>query len=171
MRFLRVFILVLVPVLLIWSCSNDEPIFPLEPQIEVLSVTPDSLCNNFGIDGCGDEQNLTLTLSYTDGDGDLGSDDDQDTTNVNFFMQDLRENHPDNFDGIIVGTMPSLTAEARNPSIQGEIQFSLPVGLVNYNTDGSYDSTRFAIWITDRAGNQSNVDTSDWVYICPGACP
>lgn len=162
----RIFSLALaVSALGVLGCSDDEPIFPLEPAITFVSFTPDTVTSDFSIDG--EQEDLTLTLNYTDGDGDLGAENEQDTTNFNFFLKDLRENHPDGFDGLIRGTMPSLTADARNPSIQGQITFSLPVGLVNYNTDGSLDSTRFELWVLDRAGNESNHDTTDVIYIRP----
>jgi hypothetical protein len=156
------------------GCGDTSPIFPIEPKLTFLDLAPDTVTGTLGIGDTGAA--LVLRVGYTDGDGDLGAANEQDTNQINFFLQDLRPEVPiiqitqagDTivlYDGLIRATLPNLTAEARNPSIQGVITYTFPSVLPNLKLDGSLDSARFRVWVVDRAGNQSNRIETSKVYI------
>ena len=153
---------------LLSSCNSGKLLFPIEPQISFLEISPKEIYEPKSIDDT--VATLYVTIHYTDGDGDLGAAFEGDTI-PNFFLIDQRPNLPlviDSqvvYDGVLNYTMPSLSPEARKPSIQGEITIKLQ-GLVQ-RIDKNVDSEQvwFNVQIKDRAGNLSNVVQTDTIVV------
>jgi len=153
MKRIAYFILVLI---LFHSCKN-EPIFPIEPKIEFISVEP-AVIQDFG--------DVEIKLSYTDGDGDLGNE-EADSTNFNLFLKDLRPGLPINgYDGILKYNIPNLTTDTKKPSIQGTININV-LSLLRLQATKPADTLAFEIWIQDRAGNISNTIQTKPIIILP----
>lgn len=168
-RFWRFNVLGLLVVLTLSACQDPEAVFPETPRIEFLSMEPlilnpdDSLC-------ISRNECFRITFRYEDGDGDLG--DDSDAGPNNLFIEDTREDLPYDvppvfYDGKFSYRLPqSLTPDARNLSIQGTISVAMPLIQVLY-PPFEPETTRFDIYIVDRAGNQSNTITTDELVILP----
>lgn len=130
---------------LLGCLKNDE--FPVIPQIEFSNMTL------FG-DDISSPDSATFKFTFTDGDGDLGS---SDTTVFNCFL-DYYEEDGDSMKYFPEFQrqyrLPSLTPNAKNKAIEGEINLTLkPAPIFNPLTDSSYE---WRCTIIDRAGNLSN---------------
>lgn len=134
------------------SC-NDAPVFPIEPQIEFVSISPE-----VGTQLTADE--IVLTFSYQDGDGDLGY--EGDATN-NLFVEDTRAAFAGNPGRISAYSFESLTPDTRKPSIQGNITITMLTPLY----ESSEEPVVFEVYILDRAGHKSNVIRTDPITILP----
>jgi hypothetical protein len=149
--------------LLAFVACKKQPVFPVEPHIEYVSLT--KIQNTSGYDDKG-----TLKLSFTDGDGDIGlSDADTqapfDSASVyfyNFFITYFEKQH-----GIYKevalpfsnnSRIPIINPDAENKSIQGTIEIELFIN----NYFSTYDTIKFDCYIVDRALHQSNtISTPD----------
>ena len=100
--------------LLLASC-DDKPVFPNEPEITFVSITP-SEAKQFTAD------QIELTFRYQDGDGDLGY--QGDPVN-NLFIVDKRAAFANNPGRITAFAFSSLTPTTRKPSIQGQMKVLL----------------------------------------------
>ena len=134
------------------SCIKDES-FDDEPIIKFESFELYS-------DNGTDVDSAKYTFSFTDGDGDLGEDD---TTVFNCFLQ-YEEKNGDGFtwtpDLLREYQLPSLTPNAIDKNIEGEISLILkPAPIFNVLTDSAY---RYSCYIIDRAGNKSNAVSNSW---------
>lgn len=129
--------------LLLLTACDDSPVFPLEPEIQFLSITP-SVATQYTAD------EIELTFHYQDGDGDLGYEGDP---TKNLFIEDRRAAYAADSARFTSYSFESLTPQTRKPSIQGEIKVLL--------TTPPYEATEeplvFGVYIVDRAGNRSNV--------------
>ena len=128
--------------LLLFAC-DDKPVFPNEPAITFLSLTPPTP-TQFSAD------ELSLTFHYQDGDGDLGYIGDVVT---NIFVEDMRPAFANNTGRFSGYHFSSITPKTRKPSIQGEISISL----VTPPWHVAEEPLTFRVHIVDRAGNHSNV--------------
>ena len=168
-------ILVLSLSIIAGSCKKlDE--FPDEPEIEYIGFerlfNPDDTVFTRGV----------LKFSFQDGDGDLGFRDRDTMPPFNYgseyyynlvvtyfeIRNGVRTEVPltfynpstQQFDTITQSSrFPSLTPDAVNKSISGEIYDTLFI--YNYNSD--FDSLMFEAFIYDRSLNQSNVITTDTI--------
>lgn len=150
----------MLALLLLLTACSDSPVFPLEPEIEFVSITPGPV-KQFSNDTL-----VRITFHYQDGDGDLGYEGQEDVSNL--FIRDLRTAIPDSV-SLLTYSIPSLTPETRKPSIQGEISVDLPpLPHSSFFVPGSQENeARFEIYIVDRAGNVSNAIVTDPVIIIP----
>lgn len=123
------------------ACSN-EPVFPVEPEIEFVSISPDTVREN--------RDEIIVKFSFRDGDGDLGDLDNEPAQRLR-----VRDNRPipDSL-ATIFFRIPNLNSEARNPSIQGVFTVIIPPTVVRPGL--REEETSFSITITDRAGHTSN---------------
>lgn len=137
------------------SCQRDPVVFPVQPQIEFVSMSP-KWVPEFGT--------LTITLRYKDGDGDLGG---QPDGMSDLFLLDLRDSSrfPQGYDGILRYNMPRFY-EGSTQSIQGTIQISVP-GIARLDANSPAESVAFEIYLIDRAGHESNRVRTDTAYITP----
>src|SRR5688572_1446458 len=62
------FYILILPLILMLSCKDDEPEFPAEPVITMQGISPASAAEY--------DDNVVITIHYEDGDGDLGENTD-----------------------------------------------------------------------------------------------
>jgi hypothetical protein len=131
----------------------------LQPQIQFIRIQPNAI-EEFAP--------FQIEIGFRDGDGDLGGVlQAGDSVAYNLYVQDTRPGYPlpeGGFDGIFRFTLPNLTPESRNPSIQGEIKIDLS-DIAILHPDSSLEHVRFKIWLFDRAGNRSNNIITDPLLI------
>lgn len=141
--------------LLLGSCRKAPLVFAVEPQIEVVQISPKTV-PEFG--------ELQITLRYKDGDGDLGG---QPDGRADLFLLDLRDSSsfPAGYDGVLRYNMPRFL-EGPPQSIQGTIEITVP-GIARLNPNAPREAVAFEIYVIDRAGHESNRDRTDSVYIVP----
>jgi len=133
-------------VLMVGACDN-QPVFPVEPQVAFLDIQPREVVQL--------EDSIVVTFSFQDGDGDLGliaGANDTVNSNLVFIDSRLEEGRITPAQAEIPYRLPSLTPEARNPSIQGEVTIVLPVTAI-IPPQRNFDSVRYQIKLYDRAGN------------------
>lgn len=119
------------------------------PEISFVSIGPSAVFQN--------KDSVIIRISYRDGDGDLGEN-NSDVKNAE--ITNFRNNLIYNF------RIRQLAPTDANIAIQGELEFIVP-GVAMENTSLSSESTSFSIKITDRAGNVSNVVTSNSITVLP----
>lgn len=128
------------------GCLKDDN-FPVIPEIELISY------QTFGND-LSNPDSAWLKFSFKDGDGDLGTN-DENAKNcfLNYFEKQgsTVKDYPE-FERSY--RLPSLTPNAQNKSIEGEITISIkPPPIYNPLTDSAYG---WKCYVIDRAGNESN---------------
>lgn len=137
----------LLSFLLVWlSGCDDSPVFPAEPKVEFIDIQPREVRH-------ASTDSVLVTIRFQDGDGDLGSlPGDPDPGNLILMDSRFSEGRIDD-EEIAKNpfTIPTLTPDAKNPSIQGEITVKLSF-LVSMIRDED-DSIRYQILLRDRAGN------------------
>lgn len=119
------------------GCKKEDPISNT-PSIKFLSITPNPAIKY--------QDEITITIEYTDGDGDLG----ENTPDVkNLFVTDSRNNVTYQF------RIPQLSPDNANIIIRGNLNINLPPqGFVD-DTKNS-ETVTYSIYVKDRAGNTSN---------------
>jgi hypothetical protein len=127
---------------LLFAACNDAPVFPNEPEISFLNITP-SVATQFNAD------EIQIKFHYQDGDGDLGYIGDPIN---NLFLEDMRSAFTTDSARFVAYSFASLTPQARKPSIQGEFALVLTTPPWEPNEEPLV----FQIYIVDRAGNRSN---------------
>ncbi len=150
---MRKLLAILVPLLLLNAC-DDSPVFPLEPEISFVSITPEQT-TQFTAD------EITLTLHYQDGDGDLGYEGTEKINNL--YVTDTRDFFSTNPARTTAYSIPSLTPDTRKPSIQGDISISIMTPPAEPNAEPLV----YEVYIVDRAGNISNVITTTPIIVNP----
>lgn len=138
------------------------PEYPIEPVIEFMTMTKDTLDRGIDIDS------LSVTLSFTDGDGDLGSANQEN----NLFYTDDRDGLP------LPGQIPFVPEQGASNGIKGEISFKVsssccifPDSLLSTNfcedifEEFPYDVINYTVYILDRAGHKSNEIMLPPIYI------
>ena len=143
---------ILLAFIFLASC-NDAPVFPITPEIEFASITPEVATQL-----TADE--IQLTFTYQDGDGDLGYEGEKVN---NLVVTDMRAAFAGNPGRIAYYSFESLTPETRNPSIQGTITITMLTPL----WEPTEEPLIFEVYITDRAGHQSNVIRTKPITIQP----
>ena len=164
-RFNLKFILVLISVLLLYSCRKLED-FPVEPYIEFVSIT--KIDNGTAVD-----DKAILKFFFTDGDGDIGlSQSDTlppfDTSSVyyyNFFI-DYFEKQNGVFKKIDLpltqtARIPVLNTSTANKALKGHIEVEVFIN----NILSQYDTIKFQFKICDRALNMSNIAQTDEIIV------
>ncbi len=138
------------------GCGSNEPVFPIVPKIEFLSISKTEV---------KEFEDIDIVIKYQDGDGDIGNE-ISDSLNYDLFLLDQRPGLPTPFyDGIIRYNLPNLTTETRKPSIQGTIKINVQ-GLVRLNPLLARENCAFGIYLKDRAGHHSDtVFTPKFVII------
>lgn len=127
---------------------SDELPFAVEPSIELLRIS-DTELTEF-------TESLELTLRYEDGDGDLGNA-DADVNSI--FVRDERLTEPDAY-----YLAPLAPADARI-GITGNLTVILSPTFRLGNA--ATETTTLTLWLTDRAGHESNRLTVGPLTIVP----
>ena len=150
---------------LLASCASP-PEYPVEPYIEFVSFSKDTLRRASSLSDFPARDTLLITFSFTDGDGDIG-----DEENNQIFLTDLRN---DEITKLEVPLVPELGA---SNGIKGKItarQFTkcclYPDSLIlsectPVQVTMTYDEVPFELYIMDRKGHKSNVIQLPPVYI------
>jgi hypothetical protein len=101
-----------------------------------------------------DEDSLSIVVYFEDGDGDLGSDD-----SINMFWEDSRvPGFP------LAFKIPFIELQGNSKAISGTITTYYPISYCLDNDD-AVDTFYYKIYIVDRAGNVSNVDSTDLIFL------
>ncbi|MCB0838191.1 MAG: hypothetical protein KDD99_16070 [Bacteroidetes bacterium] len=136
------FISFLLLIGLVLSACDSSPVFPIEPKVEFIDIQPRTV-RHF-------QDSIVVTIKFQDGDGNVGALIDGD---INLQLIDERYKL-----GILTleqatngYSLPNLTPDARNPSIQGEISVTIPL-TVNTGVNME-EEVRYQIKLWDRAGN------------------
>ncbi len=140
----------LLALLAFTGCETD-PVFPDQPKISFVSITPE-VATAFTAD------EIQVTIHYEDGDGDLGY--VGDPVN-NLFLTDMRAAFVGNPGRVSGFSFESLTPDTKNPSIQGDIT----VTLTTPPYDVAEEPLKFEIYLVDRAGHESNRITTTGISI------
>jgi hypothetical protein len=146
-----------------WQCL-DSPNYPIEPQIEFISLSKDTMRQ-----GIFQQDSVIVTFSFQDGDGDLGRTNQEPQNNI--FFTDLRTGTVDNTFAI-----PALPQDGAGNGVEGTIRILLFSTCCIYN-DGNdpctpnpdipLDTVQYKIQITDRAGHVSNeIVTTPIILLC-----
>lgn len=132
-------ILILAAVLVCFSGCKKEADVSNTPTINFVSITPNPAIKY--------TDEIKITIEYTDANGDLG----ENTPDVkNLFCTDSRNNVTYEF------RIPQLAPNNSNIIIAGQLTFRLsPQGFVDDNN--TTETATYSVYITDRAGNQSNI--------------
>lgn len=154
------FILPLFSLIFLVSCLEKQE-YPSVPALEFRSFT--TFVHPAGYDSLG-----VLLLSYTDGDGDLGLG-RWDTTSYNFYVAYYKMDNGSLVPGTrynpITGTFDTiyfnnrfynLAPDGYSGWIKGEIEDTIRP-LYDPRSTKTQDTVLYRIYMTDRAGNKSNV--------------
>lgn len=139
--------------LLAFAGCETDPVFPDEPQIRFVRITPDVATAN-----TADE--IQLTIHYEDGDGDLGYVGDP---VASLFVIDTRAAFVGNTGRLKDFSFESLTPDTKNPSIQGDITITM----ITPPYDSAEEPLVFEVYLVDRAGHESNRITTTPITILP----
>lgn len=148
----RLFIIFPALLLITLSSCNNDPVFSVVPQIEFVDIQPREVQQFV--------DSMIITLRFTDGDGDLG---DQ-GVEKNMIVIDQRTTLTPQ-QATIEYTVPNLTPEARNPSIQGLIYIQVAPTAITPGLNIDSEKTHFSIRLSDRAGHTSNEIITDEINI------
>ncbi len=153
--------------LLLAGCTNP-PEYPIEPQIEYLSMSKSVM-----LQGQGTEDTTYITFAFTDGDGDLGHfQEGGGNETLDIFLTDLRTGAQ--AESFILPFVPELGA---GNGISGEITVRMLTTCCIYPpwvTDAlpcessqqyPVDTLQYEIYIVDRAGHESNRIRTDFIYL------
>jgi hypothetical protein len=127
------------------SCKKDKQEYPVEPVIEFISITP-AVVTEFS--------SLNIIFSYTDGDGDLG---ENKADIKNLFITDNR-----------IGITYAYRIKQLAPGnealpIRGNLEAKIANAVITNSSAEQF--VNFSIYITDRAGHQSNTIETGSVLI------
>ena len=138
--------LILILILFAASCVKP-PDYPNEPRIEFVSMNQNTFDEL-------DEDSLSIVVYFEDGDGDLGSDD-----SINMFWEDSR------VPGFqIPFKIPFINIQGNSKAISGTITTYYPITFC-LSDDDAIDTFYYKIYIVDRAGHESNVDSTGLIYL------
>jgi hypothetical protein len=143
------------------SCEKRPEDHPIIPQISYQSTAPRT------IDVTNEGAFVRIELKFTDGDGDLGLDPNEQEMNI--YLKDSRDTasseytYPYPFPYIPDYMRPSKGGLEGGITINlGRQYFSVTDSL---NIALKADTMQWNIYIVDRAGNKSNLITTDTIYI------
>ena len=131
---------------LLFSCKKDNPAISEVPEIEFVSVSPATVTEY--------QDQLTITISYTDGDGNLGEN-NPDVTNL--FLTDMRNGVTYEY------RVKQLAPHDATISIKGQLEVVL--NSVAILSSSNQESVNYSIYVKDRAGNTSNTVTTSTVTV------
>lgn len=141
----RICILV-IPLLLVLSCKDDEPSFPAEPVITLTGISPTNAKEY--------TDNIVIAIRYEDGDGDLG----ENTDGVkNCYVTDNRA-------GITYQYRINQLAPS-NSSIHIAGDLNIDIGGQAILDNSTSQNANYTLYVVDRAGHRSNSVTTGSITI------
>ena len=133
-------LLALLVLSLLGSCTS-EPVFPVEPRIAFVDIQPREVREY--------QDSILITFRFQDGDGNLGA---LEQGEINLHLIDSRINSGlTEAQATNVFSVPNLTPQTRNPSIQGEVTIKLDFTVLIPGR--SEEEIRYQIKFWDRSGN------------------
>lgn len=142
MRKLTLFILIGA----LWACDKADDVTDPVPKLSLLSIGPSTVIEF--------KDSLLLVIGYEDGDGDLGG---VHPDSSNLFVVDKRINVPFEF------RIQELVPGQAGVPIKG--QLNVLIENLFLTGPGTTEAVNFDIYAVDRAGNQSNVVTTDVITV------
>lgn len=150
----------IIPALIYTSCE------PFEKVSDVPEIHFKSLSEMFRVDTGDIHVNaVDLTFSFIDGNADFGVDKSENPVDtLNFFMIPFQKTDGayDSIDVDVYGRKytisrnESLDRIGQNKTVKGDIKVQ-----IQYFIDPPFDTIRYDFYIVDRAGNKSNVESTD----------
>ena len=138
-------IIYLFAIILLFSCEKEQVISDT-PMIEFKSISP-TIVQEYSDD-------IIIAISYSDGNGDLG---ENNPDIHNLFVEDNRN-------GIVYQfRIPHLAPDNNSISIDGD--FKITINGSGITDESSNQQVNYAIYVTDRAGNESNIITTSTITI------
>ncbi len=131
------------------SCEKEEDPTDPVPKISLVSIGPNSVIEF--------KDSLLIVLEYEDGDGDLGG---VHPDSANLFVVDKRINVPFEF------RIQELVPGGANVPIKGKL--NVLIQNLFLTGPGPKESVNFDIYAIDKAGNKSNVITTDAIEVREG---
>lgn len=124
----------------------------------------------------GNRRNIILTSYFTDGDGNIGSDSSESDCPpvetydlfVSYFEKvgdSYVEITPPDTCQRFHTFLPDLMPEGQNKTLEGEI--SATFSYLAYPENADVDSVKFELQLKDREGNESEIVSSDAIFIPP----
>jgi hypothetical protein len=150
------------------SSCYKEPVFSLTPEITYAGFEKEILVDAFS---GANKDSLVISLDFTDGDGDLGLSETEKAAaeqkqEYNFFVKTFRKKNGKitEFTPFIPysGFFPRLKNDDRPGPIKGTLSYSIEFP---HPFTPKRDSLQFQVYIKDRAGNLSNVATTDVIVL------
>jgi hypothetical protein len=161
----------LIAVIVTFSACVQPPEYPIEPAIEFVGFSKNTM-----LQGNGQQDQTTVTISFTDGDGDIGFfQEGNPNIQTDLYVRDSRlESTATQY------TIPFVPELGSSNGISGEISFRLFTTCCIYpdwvpdqpdpcDTSAFYkiDTLQYEIYMLDRAGNESNrIFTEPMYLIC-----
>ena len=141
----RVSILVILLAFGLFGCEKDGSISVI-PEIGFVSIDPVAAQQFDAVE---------IVISYQDGDGDLG----ENIAGVeNLFVTDLRN-------GVVYTyRIQELAPQGSSIAIQGNLNIQINAVSV-IDPMATSEQVQYSIYVVDRAGNQSNVVTTDEITV------
>jgi len=156
-RFAKISLYIFIFCSLILSCEKEEE----------YSIIPAIKYNNFyltpGVEGYTIATGV-LSFTFVDGDGDIGNFDEQvvDTTaeSLNMFISVSYKNGGDYTPYTSLSmNLPYLEEGIYRKSIKGEIEIEIDLTIL------TPDTLQYSFYLVDRAGHQSNIETTPTLII------
>ena len=136
----------LLPLMLMLSCSKDDPEFPVEPSIEIAAISPADVTEY--------TESVFLTIRYEDGDGDLG----ENVEGVkNCFVTDNRIGVTNQY------RIQQLAPTGSTIHIEGTVEIDMKGQAITDNSTSQ--SATYTVYVVDRAGHRSNSVTTGAITI------
>jgi len=139
-------IIYLFAIVLLFSCEKEQVISDT-PIIEFKSISPTTVQEY--------SDDIIITISYSDGNGDLG---ENNPDIHNLFVEDNRN-------GIVYQfRIPYLAPDNNSIAIEGDFNITINGSGIT-DTSLSSQQVKYNIYVTDRAGNNSNTITTSTITI------
>lgn len=154
-------------ILLAFSCTKP-PDYPDEPVIEFLSLSRSTIPQGTNLN-----DTIWITIGFTDGDGDIGLEEttDKQLTIIDTHFNSITE------DNIMQVSVPFVPEQGAGNGISGTISVATFTNCCVHPVQGAApcsvipgyptDSLVYEIFMTDRAGNESNhIFTEPIILLC-----
>lgn len=140
-------LLICLGLVLLFAGCNREPLFPVEPRIEVINISPGKVKSL--------RDSIIVQFRFEDGDGNIGVLPEDDPNTINLVLIDSRINDFPNQDSskfVYTYRIPNLTQDTRNPSIQGEVTVKIDFTTI-FSVFASTEQVRYQVKFYDRDNN------------------
>ena len=141
------FILLILSISISCTREDEAPVFPASPVISMVQVQPTQVIAY--------QDSISFQIAYEDGDGDLG---ENTAGSENLFLKDTRTGASYTF------RIRRLVPDDTEVPVKGTLSFVLPFAILTDESSTSQQAV-FEIRVKDRAGNESNVISTEAITI------